>query len=90
MWYFFCRRTGAKQFEGALRKGYDFFINTFFGPDGTPYTFRYGGSGVPNRTAAGGVAGCVGTTCVGGDYQGLTSSAGGGSVRNVSGLFGQN
>lgn len=52
---------------------------TAFGPDGTPYTFRYGGSGVPNRTAAGGVAGCVGNSCVGGDYQGITSSAGGGS-----------
>lgn len=34
--HIFCRRTGSKQFEGALRKGYDFFIKTFFGADGTP------------------------------------------------------
>jgi iron complex outermembrane receptor protein len=46
-----------------------------FGVDGVPYTFKYGGSGIPNKTAAGGVVGCIGNICSGGE----TSNAGGGS-----------
>ena len=49
-----------------------------FGNGGVPYQFQYGGSGIPRRTAAGGVIGC-GTACQGGDFRGLTSSANGGS-----------
>jgi hypothetical protein len=32
----FIRCTGAKQYEPALRKGYKYFVETFFKPDGTP------------------------------------------------------
>jgi hypothetical protein len=32
----FIRATGATKYQPALRKGYDFFIKTFFLPDGTP------------------------------------------------------
>lgn len=32
----FCRYSGSERFDQALQKGYDFFINTFFGEDGTP------------------------------------------------------
>jgi hypothetical protein len=32
----FIRCTGAKQYAPALRKGYKFFVETFFGADGTP------------------------------------------------------
>ncbi|MDB5461050.1 MAG: TonB-dependent receptor [Caulobacteraceae bacterium] len=46
-----------------------------FGPGGVPYKFQYGGSGVPLRNAAGGVVGCIGSICQGGDYRGITSSA---------------
>ena len=49
-----------------------------FGIGGVPQRFNYGGSGVPNRTAAGGVVGCLGTSiCVGGDFEGPNGSAGG-------------
>lgn len=32
----FIRGTGAKTYEPALRKGYRYFVETFFKPDGTP------------------------------------------------------
>jgi hypothetical protein len=32
----YCRYRESARFQPALRKGYDFFINTFFGADGTP------------------------------------------------------
>lgn len=32
----FIRSTGAKQYEPALRKGYNYFVETFFKPDGMP------------------------------------------------------
>ncbi len=47
-----------------------------FGVGGAPYTFKYGGTGTPNRTAGGGVVGCIGTICEGGE----TSNAGGQSA----------
>ena len=53
---------------------------TAFGDNGVPYQLRYGGSGIPNRTAAGGVAGCINTTCQGGDFIGPNSTAGGDSA----------
>jgi outer membrane receptor protein involved in Fe transport len=45
-----------------------------FGAGGVPYTFVYGSNGVPSRTAAGGVIGCTGSTCVGGDLSGSTGN----------------
>jgi outer membrane receptor protein involved in Fe transport len=47
-----------------------------FGVNGVPYTFKYGGSGTPNKTNAGGVVGCIGNICEGGE----TSNAGGQSA----------
>jgi outer membrane receptor protein involved in Fe transport len=52
---------------------------TAFGPGGVPYQFQYGGSGIPRRTSGGGVVGCIGNVCEGGDFRGLTSSANGGN-----------
>lgn len=36
----FIRCTGAKQYEPALRKGYKFFVETFFLADGTPRYYQ--------------------------------------------------
>ncbi len=33
---YYIRGSGEKHFQGSLEKGYRFFIETFFGPDGTP------------------------------------------------------
>ena len=32
----FCRSTGVTKYEPALKKGYGYFVETFFGSDGTP------------------------------------------------------
>jgi len=37
----FCRHAPSDRFRGALEKGYDFFVNTFFGDDGTPRYYDY-------------------------------------------------
>lgn len=37
----FCRRSGSTEYETPLRKGYAFFIETFFKPDGTPRYYDY-------------------------------------------------
>ena len=50
---------------------------TLFGAGGTTTQLVYGGSGIPNRTAGGGVQGCIQTTCLGGAYFGPLSTAGG-------------
>jgi iron complex outermembrane receptor protein len=50
---------------------------TLFGAGGTTTQLVYGGSGIPNRTAAGGVVGCIQTTCLGGASYGPLSTAGG-------------
>jgi hypothetical protein len=34
--YIFCRTTGSTKYEAALRKGYRYFVETFFLSDGTP------------------------------------------------------
>ena len=43
---------------------------TAFDAAGNPFPFVYGSNGVPNKTAAGGVAGCYTGFCVGGDNSG--------------------
>lgn len=37
----FSRATGATEYDRPLRKGYEFFIRTFFLPDGTPRYYDY-------------------------------------------------
>lgn len=37
----FIRTTGAAKYESSLERGYDFFIKTFFLPDGTPRYYDY-------------------------------------------------
>lgn len=37
----FIRSTGATKYEPALKKGYQYFVETFFLPDGTPRYYDY-------------------------------------------------
>jgi len=37
----FCRCTGNQEHLDALQRGYDYFVNTFFGSDGTPRYYNY-------------------------------------------------
>ncbi|WP_083224735.1 TonB-dependent receptor domain-containing protein [Sphingomonas panacis] len=43
---------------------------TAFDQSGRPFQFQYGSNGVPTRATGGGVAGCFGGSCVGGDLSG--------------------
>jgi hypothetical protein len=37
----YLRYSGSKRFHDSLKKGYDFFVKTFFGEDGTPRYYDY-------------------------------------------------
>ncbi len=37
----FIRATGATRYEPALKRGYEYFVHTFFLPDGTPRYYDY-------------------------------------------------
>jgi len=43
---------------------------TAFDQSGRPFQFQYGSNGVPTRAPGGGVTGCFGGSCVGGDLSG--------------------
>ena len=38
---YYIRGTGNQKFQPALVKGYKFYVDTFFGPDGTPRYYDY-------------------------------------------------